>query len=209
MKRNYIFIAAIFSIFTFQFSISQAQNRFDFTAFAGANMCQIDGDRSDGYGHPGLRAGVGTSFALGDDLGSPWRMVVELAFSNKGSYIKQYDRSISLSYIELPVMISYSTLDGQLRLAAGVAPAVKVKEKVTLEGNSDIGASSNDFAAVDWLPLTASARYLVTDHLGLEVRYQCSALNIANSNTSGTYFLLRSNKGLFHRLVNIGITYTF
>lgn len=184
-----------------------SQNRFDATVFAGLNMSQIDGDGAGSYNHPGLRAGVGTSFALGD-VQSPWRMVVELAFTNKGSHIEDYDRKLSASYIEIPVMLSYNCLDNRLRVAAGVAPAVLVGSKVTNYGAEDIPSQEN-FTAFDWLPLTIGLRFRVFDHLGVEVRYQNSFLSITKENGSGTYRLFKDNKGAFSRLVSFGLTYTF
>ncbi len=184
-----------------------SQNRFDATVFAGLNMSQIDGDGAGSYNHPGLRAGVGTSFALGD-VQSPWRMVVELAFTNKGSHIEDYDRKLSASYIEIPVMISYNCLDNRVRVAAGVAPAVLVGSKVTNYGAEDLPSQEN-FTAFDWLPLTLSLRFRVFDHLGLEVRYQNSFLSITRENGSGTYRLFKDNKGAFSRLVSFALTYTF
>ena len=184
-----------------------SQNRFDATVFAGLNMSQIDGDGAGSYNHPGLRAGVGTSFALGD-VQSPWRMVVELAFTNKGSHIEDYDRKLSASYIEIPVMISYNCFDNRLRVAAGVAPAVLVGSKVTNYGAEDLPSQEN-FTAFDWLPLTIGLRFRVFDHLGLEVRYQNSFLSITKENGSGTYRLFKDNKGAFSRLVSFALTYTF
>lgn len=197
-------------IFTFHLSAftSWSQGRFDATVFAGLNMCQIDGDGAGSYNHPGLRAGVGTSFALGRDLHSPWRMVVELAFTNKGSHIEDYDRKLSASYIEIPVMMSYNLLEGRLRLAAGVAPAVLIGADVTNYGAEDVPSQDN-FSAVDWLPLTASIRYRFADHLGLEVRYQNSFLSITKENGSGTYRLFKDNKGCFSRLVSFALSYQF
>ncbi|MBR1550569.1 MAG: PorT family protein [Bacteroidales bacterium] len=206
--KKILFIAAVLTVLHSPFSVLHSQGRFDAHVFAGLNMGQIDGDRSDGYSHPGLRAGVGTSFALGDDLASPWRMVVELAFTNKGSYNKSYNTTLSVNYIEVPILLSYNLLDNRLRLAAGVAPAVKIGSSFTDGGGSAIGGE-DDFVAVDWLPLTVSARYRFTDHLGIEGRLQYSATSVTNDNVSGTYFLFRSNKGCFHNLVNIGLTYTF
>lgn len=185
-----------------------AQGRFDAHVFAGLNMCQIDGDASDGYSHPGLRAGVGTSFALGDDLGSPWRMVVEMAFSNKGSHVKSIDRSFSINYIEIPIMLSYNAMNNRLRVAAGVAPAIRVGYSVTQSGSAEIGWEEN-LKSIDWLPLTFSLRYLFTDHLGIEARFQYSALSVTQNTGSGTYFLIRSNKGCFHNLLGLGLTYKF
>lgn len=184
-----------------------AQGRFDATVFAGLNMSQIDGDGAGSYNHPGLRAGVGTSFALGD-VRSPWRMVVELAYTNKGSHIEEYDRNLSASYIELPIMISYNFLDNRMRIAAGVAPAVLVGSKVTNYGAEDIPSQEN-FTAFDWLPITVGLRYRLFDHLGIEVRYQNSFLSITKENGSGTYRLIKDNKGAFSRLVSFALTYTF
>jgi len=202
MKRR-LYLLAIISFFSFQFSISHAQGRFDATVYAGANFCQLDGDQAGSYSHVGLRAGVGTSFALSANAGSPWRMVIELAFTNKGSYNKDYNTTLSASYIEIPLLMSYSSMESRLRIAAGVAPAIKVGESFTNGYPGD-----NIFTAVDWLPLTLSVRYRFTDHLGIEARFQYSALSVTNDNSNGTYFLVRSNKGCFHNLVGLGLTYT-
>ena len=204
-KNSQKLICLLFLVFAEMSATSQ--NRFDATVFAGLNMSQIDGDGAGSYNHPGLRAGVGTSFALGD-VQSPWRMVVELAFTNKGSHIEDYDRKLSASYIEIPVMISYNCFDNRLRVAAGVAPAVLVGSKVTNYGAEDLPSQEN-FTAFDWLPLTLSLRFRVFDHLGVEVRYQNSFLSITRENGSGTYRLFKDNKGAFSRLVSFALTYTF
>ena len=198
-------------VFVFQLlmcNYGQAQSRFDATAFVGLNMIQIEGDGAGSYNHAGLRAGVGTSFALGSDSQSPWRMVVQLAFSNKGSYVEQYDRSLSVSYVELPLLLSYNCLGNRLRVAAGVAPGVNVGANVTNSGVED-KLSEDNFTAMDWLPLTVSLGYRFTDHLGLEARYQNSMASVTKENGSGTYRVFRSNKGCFTRLMSFALTYTF
>lgn len=189
---------------------SAAAQRFDATATAGLNMCQIDGDGAGRYNHPGLRAGVGTSFSLGSDEQSPWRMVVELAFAQKGSMAgdEYFQRNISLNYVELPVMLSYNMLDNRLRLAAGIAPAVLVGARVTDDG-SDNQPLADTYKPFDLLPLTAAVRYRFTDHLGIEGRYENSMLSISSNQGSGTYRIVRDNKGTFSRLLSIGLTYTF
>jgi len=85
-----------------------------------------------------------------------------------------------------------------------VAPAVKVGESFT-----NGYAGDNIFTTVDWLPLTLSVRYRFFEHLGIEARFQYSALSVTNDNSNGTYFLIRSNKGCFHNLASLGLTYTF
>ncbi len=205
MKKTLLtFVLFVFCCSPFAF----AQGRFDATVFAGLNMSQIDGDGAGSYNHLGLRAGLGTSFTLGNNVRSPWRMVVELAYTNKGSHIEEYDRKLSASYIELPIMISYNFLDNRMRIAAGVAPAVLVGSKVTNYGAEDIPSQEN-FTAFDWVPVTISLRYRLFDHLGIEARYQNSLLSITKENGSGTYRIFKDNKGCFSRLVSFALTYTF
>ena len=202
--KTKLLIAAFVILQSSLFVSLQAQSRFDATVFAGANFCQIDGDQAGSYSHVGLRAGVGTSFALSSDVSSPWRMTVELAFTNKGSYNKTYNTTLSASYIEIPLLLTYSGMENRLRIGAGVAPAVKVGESFT-----NGYAGDNIFTTVDWLPLTFSVRYRFFEHLGIEARFQYSALSVTNDNSNGTYFLVRSNKGCFHNLASLGLTYTF
>ncbi len=181
-----------------------AQGRFDASLFAGLNVCQVDGDGAGRYNHPGLRAGIGTSFALGDDRQSPWRMVVELAYTQKGSHINESNGEISLQYIEVPLMLSYNALNNRLRLAAGVAPAVKIGCSVTFGGSPE-PAHEALYRTFDWLPVTVAAEYLFTDHLGLSVRWQNSMLSVYDG--GGTYRIIPSNHGAFNRLISFGLTY--
>lgn len=188
--------------------MANAQQRFDASLFAGLNMGQIDGDASGRYNHPGLRAGVGTSFPLGEDLKSPWRMVVEMAFTNKGAHVPEEDIQYSLSYIEVPLMMSYTCMHQSLRIAAGIAPAVMVGVSVTDDGDEDENAETY-FKRLDLLPLTLSVRYMLGLHLGAEFRMQYSALSIADELIGQTYFLFRDNRGCFNNVVTFGLTYVF
>lgn len=181
-----------------------AQGRFDAAISAGLNMGQIDGDGAGTYNHPGLRAGVGTSL----DLGSNWRPVLELAYTQKGSFIEAYNRRLSADYVEFALMMSYNALNDRLRLAAGVAPGVLVRAKVT-NGEAIDQPSTDNFSRMDWLPLTAALRYRLADHLCVEARWQNSMLGVTKEAGSGTYRIFRSNKGVFHRLVTFGLSYTF
>lgn len=208
MKKT-LFIAAIILLSSFHFSISHAQGRFDASIFGGMNMCQIDGDGAGSYNHLGLRAGVGTSFTMGSDFSSPWRMVIELAYTHKGSYIEASDRTLRANYIEIPVMLSFNALDNRLRIAAGVAPGVLVGAKVTSPGDVIDQPSTDNFKKMDLLPLTASVRYRIGNHIGIEGRYQNSMFSITKENATGTYRIWRDNKGAFSRLLSIGLFYQF
>lgn len=187
-----------------------AQQRFDAEAFFGANFSQLDGDGDGSYSHLGLRGGVGTSFFLGQDANSPWRMVIEMAYTQKGSNINNdlLKRTITLNYVELPLMMNYTMLDGTLRLAAGVAPAVLVGARVSDGGEQNVAQEEN-FRRFDWCPLTVSARYLFSYSIAVEARFQTSMLSVVDQAASGTYRLFRDNRGAFNRTVSIGLTYCF
>ena len=203
MKR----ILLLVLIFIFQFSILNLchAQRFDAKVFAGLNLCQVDGDDAGRYSHPGLRAGVGTSAALGDEE-SPWRLVVELAYSQKGSTIPHNNGRINLQYVEVPLMLSYGLFGDRLRLAAGVSPAVLVGAKVTFDRIDD-PAQAKKYRRMDWLPLTAAVAYCFTDHLSVEARYQNSLLSVYDG--SGPYRIWTSNHGAFNRLLSFGLAYRF
>lgn len=201
-KTPFLILILLFPLSTFNHM--QAQGRFDAEVFAGLNMGQIDGDDAGRFNHPGLRAGVGTSWALDDT----WRPVIQLAYTQKGSVVGQINRRLSADYIEVALMMSYNAMNDRLRLAAGVAPAVLVRAEVTDNGTHN-QLLTDDFRSVDWLPLTLAASYRFSDHLFLEARWQNSMLSISKDNSSGTYRIFRSNGGSFHRLVSFGLGYRF
>ena len=197
-------LTAVFCLTFSIFNSIAAQERFDANVFAGLNMGQIDGDGAGRYNNPGIRAGVGTSL----DLGGGWRPVLELAYTQKGSFIGDYNRRLSADYVELAAMISYNFFDDRVRVAAGIAPGLLVRAKVTNGGSLD-EPSSNNFRRLDRLPVTLAARYRFTDHLCFETRWQNSLLGVTKEAGSGTYRIFRSNKGVFHRLVTFGLVYQF
>jgi len=208
--------SSIFIVFLLSFSTLSAQHRgknsnrqFDLEMRAGANFCQIDGDESGNFNKIGFHASVGTSFPLSDD--DRWRFVVELGLTQKGSRIdnNNIDRHISLTYVEVPLMVAYDFMERQqLRIAAGVAPAILAKSNVTTDGSHD-QLQSDNYKRLDLLPLCISLRYRFTDTFGFDIRLYNSLLNIANENGTGTYRIFRSNKGQFNRLIQAGLTLNF
>ena len=143
---------------------------------------------------------------MGSDIESPWRMVVQIAFAQKGSEMNHepLDRSINLSYVELPVMISYNI--NRLRLALGIAPAVLVGAKV-LDGDELNTPLTENHKRFDALPICAELRYRLATHLCLEARYENSMLSITKENSTGTFRIWRKNTGTFNRLITFGIAY--
>ena len=185
-------------------SMAVAQNRFDATAWAGINMCQIDGDQAGSYQHLGFHAAINTSFSLSRNIDSHWRMLVELGYTQKGSTVTKNDMSINLHYIEIPIMMTYN-IKG-FRVGAGIAPAILVNSKVTVAGGDDL-LSANNYRRMDALPLMAEASYSF-NHIYILARFQISMLSVSKSG-GNAYRLFRSNNGQFSRLFSIGLGYKF
>ena len=195
---------------------SKAQRRgkshassFDYEIRGGINFSQIDGDGSGNYNKIGFHVGAGTSMPLSGD--ARWRLCVEVGLSQKGAHIVNdvFNRRISLLYVEVPLMLAYDFLDSRnLRVSAGLSPAILAAARVT-DDKALNNSHSNNYKLIDALPLTAGVRYRITDHIGVDLRYCNSMLNIAKENGSGTYRISRANKGQFNRLIQAGITISF
>jgi len=134
--------------------------------------------------------------------------LVEIGFTQKGSYVKQADRRISLYYVEVPLLLTYTMMEEKLRIGAGIAPAILASARVTENDVYDSDHSKN-YKRLDPLPLCVSARYKISDLVAFDVRYYNSMLNIAIENGSGAYRIFRSNKGQFSRLVEAGLVLCF
>ena len=186
-----------------------SDREFDLELRGGLNMCQIDGDASGNYNKMGFHAAVASSFPLSDD--DRLRFAVEIGLTQKGSRIagNALDRHISLLYVEVPLMLAYDLTESRaLRLAAGLAPAILAKSNVTTDGSYD-PLQSDNYKRLDALPVVLSLRYRFTNHLGADLRFYNSMLNMAIENGSGTYRIFRSNKGQFNRLLQVGLTVDF
>lgn len=185
----------------------RSANNFDFSFNGGLNMCQIDGDRSGNYNKMGYRFGFNSSFPLGE---GGFRMLVEVGVSQKGSTIQSMNRSISTTYIEVPVMLAYRYEMGSSSIRGGVgfAPAVLGKASVK-DGSTPNSAVEENFKAVDALPFVLDVQYRFNEHWGLEGRFYTSLLPITKEAPVATYRIFRSNLGAFHRLLSFGVSYTF
>lgn len=189
----------------------QAQT-FDFTLSGGITMGQIDGDNAGHYNHLGGYAGVASSFPLGGRK-SNLRMLVEIGLVQKGAEVSNLqitDRSVSLSYVQVPLLLTYRfpVGDGGLRLGAGIAPAILFLAKVKDSGVENPGQQDN-FRRMDALPLCLDATFMFNEHVGLSARYYNSMVGITKESGTGTYRLFRSNKGVFNNMISFGLAYRF
>ena len=70
-------------------------------------------------------------------------------------------------------------------------------------------AHEQNYKRMDYLPVVADARYMLTDNLGAWLRFSTSMLSITEQNAHPAYRIFRENAGSFNRVVSAGISYTF
>ena len=187
---------------------AQELRRFDGAIVVGINLCQIDGDNSGKYTHFGMHGAVQTSFTLGRNLESPWRMIVELGVTEKGANKNGTAIKTNLLYVEMPIMASYSLFDSKLRIGAGIAPAILAKAKVT-DAKMEDPVASKGYRRMDWLPLCLDVSYFFLRGLGVNFRINASMLSIMDHPSKGTYRIFRSNKGAFNNFISFNLQYRF
>lgn len=195
------------------FALTTSAQTFDFSVIGGATFSQIDGDNSAHFNHVGYQAGVASTFPLGKS--GKLRMQVEIGTIQKGSEINSeiLSRSISLNYVQVPVMVTYCLAEqdynfGGLRLGAGFAPGILFKANVETDGVADASIADN-YLILDALPFVAEVRYMFGRHLGVAVRYYNSLFHIDKSSGEGVYRIFRSNKGQFSNLLFGGVYVRF
>lgn len=210
MKRNILFLLVCFLSVTAwgQHGHRHSATNFDFTFKGGINLCQVDGDSDGGFNKVGYNAGINTTFPLGDpDNG--WRMLVGISLTNKGSVVSNLNRNISLTYVEVPLLLTYNFGEYDergLRVGVGIAPAILAKASVK-DNNVDNIHQSENFKKIDAVPVCIDVQYRFNSHWGVNLDYYNSMLSVTKENGEGTYRIFRSNKGAFNRLVSIGVSF--
>ena len=181
--------------------LASGQEIFRLSLKGGITMSQIDGDNSGSYSKLGFQAGIVNTMYLA----GPWYTILEFNVTNKGSYVRKIDRTISLTYVEVPIMLLYRPDEWRLSLAAGVTPGILAKAKVT-DGGEYIPSQSDNYRRFDRLPLCVGIDYRFNDHWAAYARHTISLLNISKTR-SGTYLLSTKNSGQFNRYIAVGLTY--
>lgn len=211
--KNKTFILFAILLLTTVSAMGQRRHRtprFDYNINAGITLNQIDGDNAGSYNQFGFHAGVNTTFTLTDDTESPWRMMVEVGIMQKGSRVPNINRLIRLTYVQLPLALTYN-IDGtrsHTRLGVGVAPGYLTTAYVS-DGGVQSPVTEGNFRSMDRMPFFVDLQYRVGDHWGFEGRVYNSMLSIVDEAGTGTYRIFRSNKGVFSRNVMLGVSYHF
>jgi len=159
-----------------------------FGATAGLNMSNITGDDS-GDMKPGMHVGVSVEITLSDAM----NLKTGALYSMKGT--QEGDASITLSYIEIPMNLSFGVSD-QMSLTAGPYIGLLMAANVDLGGLSvDI---SDEMAGMDF-GIGVGAAFAVSEVISINAGYQ---MGLTALDKDGDGDAKNSN-------IHIGMTYSF
>jgi len=151
---------------------TKAQN-LQFGLKGGVNFASLNGDISDDFkNRTAFHVGMLVEMKVSTNLA----IQPELLYSSKGATDKEYDESLKVNYIYLPVMVKYFLNDG-LSIQGG--PQIGVLMSAVSEvdgGNEDF---KDDLKKTD-LGLNFGLGYNLTNNLNIGMRYNIGLSNINN-----------------------------
>ena len=185
-----ILFASLLSIGLF----AQAQ----FGATAGLNMANVSGDDMDGDMKIGMHVGVSAAFELSDAM----TLNTGVLYSTKGTQDEDdgVKMSANLSYIEIPVNLSFSISD-KMSLMAGpyigllMGAELEVSGAGALDGTTDM---KDDTRSMDF-GINVGAGFAVTEVISINAGYE---MGLATLDPDGDGDSKNSN-------IYIGMTYSF
>jgi len=208
LSSSYKFLFFLF--WSVSFSGIAQQNRIKGGGLLGLSSSQINGDGFGGFDKVGFTAG----FFLEHSLKDRWDLLVELTYLNKGSFdppiaqIGKFNtKKISLSYVELPVLIKYSIQ--KVRVLGGLSLGALVRDKQYRDGLAAVG---NDVILGPFNKLEVAQHlgieYHFTDQWAISWRHSMSILPISNRLTFDPTFL-KFIGGAFNHSMVITVRRTF
>ncbi len=159
---------------------AQAQRIHAFLS-SGATLSQVEGDELKGFRKWGYTGGIGAIVPL--DRHEDWRISVEAAFSQRGSYNRTgepYSLDLTLNYVDIPIMLHYRDPWGGMLLGLGLNYSRLTDQPRTrglyppafFPDTNDLLFLRNDLAIV------ADIRFPIWRKLHLNIRWQYSLLAI-------------------------------
>ena len=189
-KLSTILFATLLSIGVF----AQAQ----FGATAGLNMTNVSGDDMDGDMKIGMHVGVSAAFELSDAM----TLNTGVLYTTKGTQDEDegVKMSANLSYLEIPVNLSFSISD-KMSLMAGpyigllMGAEIELSGAGSLDGTADI---KDDTRSMDF-GINVGAGFAVTEVISINAGYE---MGLATLDPDGDGDSKNSN-------IYIGMTYSF
>ena len=187
----------ILTVVVLSTTMSFAQVQFGGTA--GLNMANVSGDDMEGDMKIGMHVGVSAAFELSDAM----TLKTGALYSTKGTQDEESGMKMSynLSYIEIPVNLSFSVSD-QISLMAGPYIGLLMGAEVEVSGTGGLFDGTidmkDDTRAMDF-GINVGAGFAVTEAISINVGYQ---MGLASLDSEGDSNSKNSN-------IHLGMTYSF
>ena len=201
---------AVFFIFGFLISSIQAQN-FGGGCLLGVSTSQVGGDNLWGFHKAGLLIGIFANKSISEKLS----FQMEMTYIQKGSNnpkMNEYNHKnyltedISLSYIEIPLLLQYHQSD-KLKIEGGATTGYLISGYYNdLNGEIPKYNNVNPFISYD-IGLLLGINYNYTDRISLNTRISNSILPIGsedyqNQEGYGSYL-----KGKYNLVISFALYY--
>ena len=193
----------VFFLFLIFISISGFSQNFNGGIVVGISTSQVSGDNLGGFNKAGIMTGVFTNFPINSVL----NLQMEMCYIQKGSNNPKMNENgyqdISLSYIEVPILIKYQQ-SKTMFIECGIETAFLIKGNDNdLYGIIEPQIQSDEFSKID-LGLFLGMDYVLTDKIVLNSRISNSILPI-REHADGATFLM--NKGKYNSVLSFTLHY--
>lgn len=143
----------------------------EFGVQAGMNMANISGEDMDGDMKMGINGGVTAALSLTDAM----TLKTGVLYSTKGTQMKEdgMEMSANLSYIEIPINLSFSISD-QMSLMAGPYIGLLMSAEMEVSGTGLFDGTTDmkeDTRGMDY-GINVGAGFAVTDAISINAGYQ-------------------------------------
>lgn len=160
------------------------EGRFTATLAAGIAFTQIDGDEDAGFNKVSFNGGVRGGVRFGD----AWELCTEILFSQKGSYIVDFDKTYHLDYVEVPLMFYYKDWKAQdannrsfrrVMVGAGLYYARLINPRIRQYGVTlEPGSPGYVNVLPNELGFALDANIFITRQIGINLRWSRSITSI-------------------------------
>ncbi len=166
---------------TFLFAQNDDDNRFTATIIAGVAFTQIDGDEDGSYSKVGFIGGARGGVKFGPRM----ELATEILFSQKGSYIRNIDKTYHLDYVEVPVMFYYKDWEAtdrndnkfmRVAIGAGLSYSRLLNVRVKEFGNM---TDKDPFRKDDFM-VVVDGNVFITRNWGIGIRWARSLITIVD-----------------------------
>jgi opacity protein-like surface antigen len=187
--------------------------RFNGGVLFGICASQVDGDTYAGFDKVGLQGGVfvNTKFT------KAWGAQMEIKYNGKGARKKTSESdpetySLTLHYIDLPLMVNF-TIQDKFIIDAGFVPGYLFAKNGEEDGIKFSDEEIRAFKKVDlsWL---LGLNYKITDNFIVNIRYSYSLFSIRDyENVNANYGIIAQifgyTNGDYNNFLTMGIYYQF